>query len=226
MAKLVYQRKNGKWEARYHKGKSPDGKILYGTVYGDTEEEAIARRKEYLGYDSDETDIPAEMNLLILGSDIHGHDVKEIAESLRIFKKISFLDDFVPPHDDIIGKCAEAAQFRNRYPCAFVAIVDNDTRKKYTELLKESNFLLPSLVSHAANVSPKAVIGEGVAILPHCTVNEAVIGDFSIIDFKSLVNSGAAVGAYTRIDCGAIILRGANVPESLWVRSGEIFGTN
>lgn len=224
MAKLVYQRKNGKWEARFKKGTTPDGRILYGTVYGDSEDEAIARRIERLGYDPDGMIGPPEMNLLILGAGVHGHDVKEIAESLKLFRKIRFLDDAVGPNDEVIGRCSEAARFRNIYPCAFVAIGDNEARKKYASMLRESNFLLPSLVSLSANVSPKAVLGEGVAILPQCTVNEAVIGDFSIIDLNSLVNSGAVIGAYSRIDCGAMILRGVHVPDGLWIHSGEILG--
>lgn len=225
MAKLVYKRKNGKWEARFKKGTSQDGKTIYGTVYGDTEEEAIARRIEHLGYDPDNMNLPPEMNLLILGAGIHGHDVREIAESLRIFKKISFLDDHAEG-DEIIGKCSDAALYRNKYPCAFVAIGDNEIRRKYAELLKENKFLLPSLVALNANVSAKATIGEGVAILPQCTINEAKIGDFSIIDLNGLINSGSVVGAYSRVDCGAIVLRGSSVPENIWIKSGEIYGKN
>ena len=223
MAKLVYQRKNGIWEARYKKGKSPEGKTLYGTVYGATEEEAIARRMEHLGYDPDEMNVSPEMNLLILGAGIHGHDVREIAESLRIFKKISFLDDNIKG-EDIIDKCENVALYRNKYPCAFVAIGDNEARKRYAEILKANKFLLPSLVSLGANVSAKAKIGEGTVILSQATVNEAEIGDFCIIDLNGVVNSGSRVGDYVRVDCGSIILRGFNVPERAWIKSGEIYG--
>lgn len=119
-SKIGISKKNGKWEARYHKGKSPDGKIRCGTIYGDTKEEAIAKRIEHLGYDSEDIHTPEEMNLLILGAGVHGHDVKKKAESLRIFKKISFCDDQVSS-DEVIGTCSEALQFRNMYPCAFIA---------------------------------------------------------------------------------------------------------
>lgn len=223
LAKLVYQRKNGKWEARYRKGKSKDGKILYGTVYGDTKEEAIARRIETLGYDPESSGIPTEMNLLIIGAGIHGHDCKEVAESLRIFKKICFLDDVVDS-DEVIGSIKEAETFRGRFPCAFVAIGDNELRKNFVNELKKLNYLLPSLVSPFANVSSKAAIGEGVVIFPQCTVNDSDIGDFCIFDTNTLVNSGAHVGAYTRVDCGGIILKRTSVPSGTWIRSGEIYG--
>ena len=49
-------------------------------------------------------------------------------------------------------------------------------------------------MSPAANVSSKAEIGEGVAILPQATFSEAKIGDFCILAQNSLVHGGAEVG--------------------------------
>lgn len=224
MSKLVYQRKNGKWEARYRKGKTEDGKVLYGTVYGQTEAEAIAKRIEILGYDPDSVGIKAEMNLLIIGAGVNGQDCKSIAESLRIFKKIKFLDDIVVGNDDVIGKTNEIEKFRYRYPCAFVAIGDNEARKRFVDELKELNFIMPSLVSPYANISPKAVIGDGVVIFPQCTINDAVIGDYSILDTNTLINSGSVLKEYTRVDCGGIVLKGCTTDEGTWIKSGEIYG--
>ena len=65
------------------------------------------------------------MNLLILGARSHGHSVKEIAESLRVFQKISFLDD-KETVEYIIGKCSDALKFKDECPCAFVAIGNNE----------------------------------------------------------------------------------------------------
>lgn len=224
MSKLVYQRKNGKWEARYRKAKLDNGKILYGTVYGDTEAEAIARRIELLGYDLDGIGIPAEMNLLIIGAGVHGHDCKEIAESLRIFKKIYFLDDIVNDNDDVIGKTDEIEKYRYKFPCAFVAIGDNEARKRFALKLKELNFILPSLVSPFANISPKAKIGDGVVIFPHCTINDSDIGDYAIVDTNTVINSGSKLNPYTRVDCGGIVLKGITTPEGTWIKSGETYG--
>ena len=47
--KLVYQRKDGRWEARYKKGVSQEGKTLYGAVYGSTKEEVLKRRSLITG---------------------------------------------------------------------------------------------------------------------------------------------------------------------------------
>ena len=91
--------------------------------------------------------------------------------------------------------------------------------------LKERDFLIPSIISPLAIISSDAKIGEGVAILPQCTVNESVIGDFCILASNALVNNGAKVGSFSHIDSGAIVLKEKNVPELTWVKSGEIYGS-
>lgn len=223
MAKLVYRRSNGKWEARYKKGVSATGKTLYATVYGDTEEEAIQKRIEKLGYDPEQPVIPTRLNLLILGAGTHGHDVKDIAEASHVFHKIAFLDDKLTG-DGIIGRCKDVLKFHGEYPCAFIAIGDNQVRKKYAKLLKECNFLIPNLISPMASVAPTAKLGEGVVIMPQSTVGIAEVGDFVILTPNSLINSDSTVGSFSRINCGGMVLKGSKVPEGTLIESGEIYG--
>lgn len=220
--KGVYKRKDGRWEARYIKGISDKGKSLYGAVYGATKEEVVAKRLEIVGKDDETKKYPTELNLLILGVGSHGRNVKEIAESFRVFKKISFLDDNATG-EEIIGKCEDALKFRNEYCCAFVAIGNNKLRKKYAKFLKERCFILPSIISPSATVSPNARIGEGVAILPQSTIADAEVGDFCILASNSLVSIDAKLGAFSHVDCGGIVKKNAHVPEGTWVKSGEIY---
>lgn len=42
----IFKRKDGRWEARYHKGRAPSGKLLYGYCYGKTYTEAKARMED------------------------------------------------------------------------------------------------------------------------------------------------------------------------------------
>lgn len=220
--KGVYKRKDNRWEARYKKGIDENGRAIYGAVYGTTKDEVIAKRLEIVGKQEEIQNYPTELNLLILGAGSHGRNVREIAESFRIFRKISFLDDkAIGP--DIIGTCKDAFKFRGEYGCAFVAIGDNKKRKKYANFLKERNFILPSIISPSATVSPSARIGEGVAILPQSTVGDAEIGDFCILASNSLVNIDARLGAFSHVDCGGIVLKNTVVPEGTWVKSGEIY---
>lgn len=221
--KYVYRRNDGRWEARYVKGYSENGRAIYGAVYGKTEEEVIAKRNELLLIETEQEDNiqPISMNLLILGAGSHGQSVKEIAESLRVFRKISFLDDNVTGKE-VIGKCTDALKFKVEYPCAFVAIGNNEIRKKYANLLKECRFLIPNIISPAATISKEAVIGEGVAIMPQSTVNNAEIGDFCILASNSLINYGCKVGAYSHVDCGGILLKGNAVKEGTDIECGRV----
>lgn len=222
--KGIYKRNEGRWEARFKVGINENGRAIYRSVYAKTRDEVIARRRAVTGElpeGAGETHL--ELNLLILGAGTHGKDVFEIAQSLHIFKNIKFLDDKVEG-DNVIGKCKDVVNFRNKYPCAFVAVGDNKIRKKYAELLREYNFLIPSIISPAANVSSMAKIGDGVAILPLARVGESEIGDFSIVASNGVVNSDAKLKKYCHVDCGAIVKKEAEVKEGTWVKSGEIYG--
>lgn len=223
MAKLVYQRKNGKWEARYKKGKKEDGSTRYGCVIGKTREEAIERRRALLGYDPESPISRSEMNILILGAGSYGREVKEVLEQIRIFRKIAFLDDSVTG-EGILGKCTDAEAFRQGYPCAFVAIGDNEVRKKYAQMLMDKHFLIPTIISPDAIVSPKAVIGAGTMICAQGNVGAATVEDFCLVQSNGLVNAGAIVSNYSRIDNGAIILKDEKTPESMWLKPGKIYG--
>lgn len=216
----VYKRGDNRWEARYKKGVDGKGHTVYGSVYAKTKEEANEKRQFIVG-DVEIYNAPTAMNLLILGAGSHGRDVREIAEQLRVFKKISFLDDEAEGQD-IIGRCKDALDFRKEYPCAVVAIGDNAIRKKYARFLKERHFLLPNIISPAANISPNARIGEGVVVLPQCTVRDAVIGDCCILASNSLVENDAEVGDFVRLDAGAIVAKGNTVAKGLLVESGQI----
>ena len=215
----IHNRKDGRWYARYRKDNTPDGKSGYGYVYGKTREEVEQRLREI---NPGMTRFPAELNLLILGAGTHGRDVKEIAESLHIFRKIRFLDDEVTD-TDVIGRCDEAYRFRSEFPCAFIAIGDNAVREKYAQILKENHFLIPSLVAPSAFISSNATIGEGTIIMPQTNLGAVDVKDFCIVAAGSVIGSGVEIGDYSRVDSGAIVLKGSMVPNGSWIRSGEIF---
>ncbi len=212
----IHQRQDGRWYARYKKGENVEGKARYGYIYGQTKEEVERRLAEF-------TDrYPTSLNLLILGAGTHGRDVKEIAESLHMFEKIAFLDDAVVA-DDVIGKCKDLYVFRNEYPCAFIAIGDSETRKKYAEELRRYHFLIPRIVAPSAVLSPNAKIGEGTVVMQQANVGAAEIEEFCIVAQGSMISSEATIGEYALIDSGGIVARGAVVPAGFFVNSGETF---
>jgi len=223
MSERVYQRKNGKWEARYVRGKFPNGKTRYGSVFADTKEEVIAKRERILGHDPDDPFSAAMLNILILGAGSYGREVKEELEKLHVFNEIAFLDDYAEA-DDILGKCEEVESFRFRYPCAFVAIGDNEIRKKYAKRLIDSGFYVPSIISPDAIISSKAKIGVGTMIFSQANVGAAEVGNFCLVQATGLVNAEAKIGDFGRIDNGAVVLKGEHTPEDMWLKPGKIYG--
>ena len=192
-------RKDGRYEARYIKSRDDNGKISYGYCYGRSYEEAEEKRNSFLHKEK-----PVKgLNLLILGSGIHGQEVKELALSLRIFQKISFLDDIHP--ERAIGPCRNFEQYLNEYSVAFPAIGDAKVRKRWTQELTQAGFAIPMLIHPSAVVSSSAIIGNGTVICAHATVGSgAVIGEGCIIDNGATVNRGVVVGDWDEVECGEI----------------------
>lgn len=221
----VYKRKDGRYEVRIAVGIGPSGKTAYKSLYGDTREDVELKRRTYMEQEqiTDDSIRTRDMKLLIIGSGSHGRDIKEIAESMRIFSKVKFLDDNVEGKD-VIGKASDLHMFRNEYDFCFVGIGNCKTRKKFTQKAERLGFYMPSIISPNANISPKAEIGRGVAIMPNATVAESVVGDYCIIASNGLVSIDSTVGSYTHIDTGAMVLKNSVVPENTWVKSGKVFG--
>lgn len=84
---------------------------MLGSVYGKIREKAI--RKRILGENDIQTKLD-RLNLLILGAGSRSRNVKEVAKSLRVFSKISFLDNTVTGKG-IIGTFKDALRFQNEY---------------------------------------------------------------------------------------------------------------
>ena len=91
--KNIRKRSDGRYEARYIKARDENGKAIYASCYGQTMEEARAKREEALGVKFINDYRPNGLNLLILGVGSHRQEVYEIAQSLHIFSRIEFLDD-------------------------------------------------------------------------------------------------------------------------------------
>lgn len=198
----IRERADGRFEARYIKGHDENGKAIYGYCYGKTREEAAEKREWQLSK-SLKRKGPRLMNLLILGAGSHGQEVREIAEGLRCFSKISYLDDF-KKSTEIVGKCDDLERFKNDYSIAIPAFGSNELRKKWTQAIVEAGYVLPTLIDTTAVVSKTANIGYAT-----------VIGSMAVI------NSGAHIGNGCIVSSGAIIGRDATMEDWRFIDSGE-----
>ena len=150
----IRQRIDGRFEARYIKGRNSEGRAVYGYCYGKTLEEEALRRWVAV----------REMNLLILGAGSHGREVRELAESQRIFRKIAFLDDAKP---GVLGPCQKLGQYVEKYPVAIPAVGNRALRMRWMAELARAGFILPVLIHPGAMVSSSAEIGCGTVVCAH-----------------------------------------------------------
>lgn len=195
----IRQRADGRFEARYPKGRDDKGRLIYGYCYGKTYEEASRKREAAVRR-------PArEMNLLILGAGSHGQEVRELAQSLNVFRQIAFLDDNVK-RTEVIGSCADIKRHVEAYPIAIPAVGNYELRMRWLNELSQAGFILPVLIHPGAMVSPSANIGYGTVICARVTIGAgAVIGKGCIISSGATIDRNVVIPDGTHIDCGRVV---------------------
>ena len=198
----IRERADGRFEARYIKGHNENGKAIYGYCYGKTREEAAEKREWQLRKNNKITG-PRLMTLLILGAGSHGHEVYEIAEEMRCFSKISYLDDF-KKNSEIVGKCSDLESFTNEYTMAIPAIGSGELRKKWTQAIIKAGYVIPTLIDPTAVVSKTANIGYA-----------------TVVGSMAAINAGAHIGNGCIVSSGAIISRDAMMEDWQFINSGE-----
>lgn len=197
----IRQRADGRFEARYAKGRDEKGRIIYGCCYGKTYEEAAQKRETVLRGSRP----VREMNLLILGAGSHGQEVRELAQSLSIFRKIAFLDD-APEKNNVLGSCSRLSRYVDEYPIAIPAVGDRELRMRWLNELAQSGFILPVLIHPGAVVSPSADIGYGTVICARATIGAgAIIGRGCIISSGATIDRNVTISDGTHIDCGRVV---------------------
>ena len=220
----IRKRADGRFEARYIKARNENGKIIYGFCYGKTYDEAKAKRDAAVGSASDIKCGPRQMNLLILGAGGQGHVVKEAAESLNIFEKISFLDDD-PDNRLAVGPCNDYLKYIDEYPAAFVSFGKNDLRLQWVERLEKAGFILPRIVHRDASVSPSAIIGSASIVEAKANVSANVsVGKGCIVSSGAIIDHDAILSDCCHIDCGAMVKSKYTVDPLAKIASGVIAG--
>lgn len=194
-------RSDGRYEARYIKGRDVNGKAIYGCCYGKTRDEAIEKRDHQLAMLAH----PKKMNLLILGAGSHGLDVYEIAKSLRVFNKIDFLDDD-PKRTRAMGKWEMAEELVDQYPIAIVAVGDESIRREWTKKLSVYGYCTPTLIHPTAFIPEDTEIGVGTVICARVTVGPGVkIGNGCIVTSGSTIPRNTAIPDWGYFDFDKII---------------------
>lgn len=210
----IRKRKDGLYEARYIKGRTEEGRIVYGSFYGKTLEEAAAKRQAERDKMTVRNNPPRQVGLIILGAGSHGAEVKEIAKMLRVFGRIDYLDDDTSK-EGVIGTWQDAAKFRENYGCAIVAVGNRKLRELWLSQLTEMGYVIPTLVHPTAVISESAQIGAGTVVCANATIGtNAKLGVGCIISSSVTVARGATVEDWSHIDTsGSVRIHGGEADE-------------
>lgn len=105
----------------------------------------------------------------------------------------------------------------------FLAIGDNQTRKKLYERVLSFGIPLLTVIHPTATIASTARIGAGAAVLAHAVVNpDASLGDDVIVNTGAIVEHDCTVGAHSHIAPGAILCGGVRVGESTRIGAGAV----
>lgn len=167
-------------------------------------------------------------NLLIVGAGIYGVVAKEIAESLKCFDKIAFVDDkakATPSGIEVVGTCENIGELANEYGNVIVAIGNPDVRLSLIRKIEEETpCRIATLVSPYAYVSPSAQIMKGSIIEPMAVVHTgSVIAVGCIISAGAVVNHASMCCDGVHVDCNATVAGMTLVPAGTKIKSGEVY---
>ena len=148
-------------------------------------------------------------NLLIIGAGQYGMVAKEIAESMKCFERIDFVDD---ASDIAVGKLGDIEKLIHEYDSAVVAIGNSELRLNLIKRLCEIGYEVPTLIHEKAYVSPSAKIGMGCFIEPLAVVHtEVVVETGCIISAGVILNHNSVIHAGCHINCGSVVMARAEI---------------
>lgn len=158
--------------------------------------------------------------LIIIGAGGHGKVVSSIAMQTKRFDEIYFVDDHFTGsvNDiDIIGKIDCIRNFKGSHEF-FVAIGNNKIRKKITDELLESNYLLATLSHQNTVISDSVEIGKGTVIMPGVIINnDAQIGSGCIINTNTVVEHDCIIGDFVHLSPSVTIAGTTKIGNSSWI---------
>lgn len=147
--------------------------------------------------------------IVVLGNGGHARSVCDILLQMEIYEIVGLIavDKTEIMGIKVLGDDAQLDKlYQQGISKAFVAIGNNQVRRKLTERLYDIGFEMINAISPKAVISSFAHIGTGVAIMPGAIVNAyADIGDGSIINTNSSVDHDVKIGKFCHIAPGCAV---------------------
>lgn len=126
----------------------------------------------------------------------------------------------------VIGCDDDLSSLVSRYPCAIVSVGQvrtPDLRKKLFALLERAGYVIPSIISPRAYVSPHARVERGSVVMHDALINaHAWVGANCIVNTKALIEHDCRVGDHCHVSTGAILNGATVVGEGTFVGSNAV----
>ena len=183
--------------------------------------------------------------LLIVGAGGHGRCCLDIIRDLNCYDEISFLDDSCVDKTindcNVIGGIDKIENCYPEYKDIFIAIGNNELRKKLIHKVKDIGYHVISVIASNATVSSYATvkegtvvfynavieanakIGTGCIITANTTVNhDAIIEDYCLIYSNSVIRPNALIGSMSRIGSNCTVAFNTKIKAGSDIEDGSV----
>lgn len=162
------------------------------------------------------------MRLIILGAGGHGRVVADIGRQTGRYANVQFLDDHAAGAD-VIGKCGDFLQFRDKETEMYPAFGNNEARIAWENKIREAGIALAKIIHPLAYVSPWSEVADGCVIMPYAVVNTGTkIKKACILNIGSMVDHDCILEEGCHLAPGAIVKGENHLPKGTKVDSGEV----
>lgn len=171
-----------------------------------------------------------ENKLLIIGASGHGKVVADAAFSMRKWNKIAFLDDKEDIQSfsgiPVIGKKVDAHKFLNEYQ-VFVAIGDNEIRKKIHNEMESLGASIPIIIHPYSVIGLEVEIGIGTVVMAGVVINSSTsIGKGCIINTGSTIDHDNSIDDFVHISPGSHLAGTVKIGKGSWLGIGCAVSNN
>lgn len=173
--------------------------------------------------------------IILIGAGGHSNSCIDVIESEDKYKIAGLigLDEELGKRQlgyEVIGTDADLPYFSSQFDNAIVTvgqIKSPEIRIRLYKLLKNTNFILPMIVSPTAHISRHSIIGEGTIVMHQAIVNAgSKIGKNCIINNKALIEHDAEIRDHCHISTSAVINGGSIINEKTFIGSNAMISNN
>lgn len=171
-----------------------------------------------------------QKGLVIIGARGHGKVVRDIAENLKSYQKIFFLDDDDTLKESmgipVMGKTSDVYKYID-YCDVFVAVGNAAVRKRLLGQLWDIGAEIPVLVHPQAVIGANVCLGAGTVVMGGVVINpDVMIGKGCIINTCSSVDHDCVIGDYAHVAIGAHLAGNVRVGGNTWIGAGATVNNN